>query len=209
MTVETAVVEAPTGATVRALPAAPAPPPRRQVLVGTALAGAGSLMLIGGMLAVWYQQRARAEDAGESWLPEGIKVPEVPTNVMLFGVVGLVLFAQWAAYAARRDDRVNAALALGLVAIMALAVINAQVYVYNQINLPIADELAGYAGMFYAVTGTMMALFIAGLVFTLITAFRVLGGRVRDHEVVAAHALYWYVVAVAFVAVWFVVYVTK
>ena len=36
-----------------------------------------------------------------------------------------------------------------------------------------------------------------------------LGGRVRDHELVAAHALYWYVLAVAFAAVWFVVYVTK
>ena len=92
---------------------------------------------------------------------------------------------------------------------MALAVINAQIYVYNQLELPVADDLAGYGGMFYAVTGTMMVLFIAGFAFTLVTAFRVLGGRVRDNEVVAAHALYWYVLAVAFAAVWFVVYVTK
>jgi cytochrome c oxidase subunit 3 len=209
MAAESAIVEAPPRAAVLALPAAPAAPPRRQVLVGTALAGVATIMLIGGMLAVWYQQRARAEDAGESWLPESIKMPEVPTNVMLFGVIGLVLFAQWAAYAARRDDRVNAALALGLVGLMALAVINAQIYIYNQIDLPIADETAGYAGMFYALTGTMTALFVIGLVYTLITTFRVLGGRVRDHELVAAHTLYWYVLAVAFVAVWFVVYVTK
>jgi heme/copper-type cytochrome/quinol oxidase subunit 3 len=194
---------------MHALPAAPAPPPRRQVLVGTALAGAGTLMLIGGMLAVWYQQRSRAHDAGEPWLPEGITIPEVPTNVMLFGLVGLVLFAQWAVHATRRQDRINAGLALGLVALMALAVINAQVYVFNQMHLPLADEMAGYAGMFYAVTGTMTALFGAGLVFTLITAFRVLGGRVRDHELVVAHALYWYVLTAAFAAVWFVVYVTK
>ena len=63
--------------------------------------------------------------------------------------------------------------------------------------------------MFYAVTGTMTVLFIAGFVFTLVTAFRVLGGRVRDHELVVAHALYWYVLTAAFCAVWFVVYVTK
>jgi hypothetical protein len=92
---------------------------------------------------------------------------------------------------------------------MAVAVINAQLFVYNQINLPVADETAGYAVMFYAVTGTMTALFIAGLVFTLVTAFRFLGGRLRDQEVVAAHALYWYVLSAAFAAVWFVVYVTK
>lgn len=194
---------------MQALPAAPAPPPRRQVLVGTAFAGAGTLMLIGGMLAVWYQQRSRAEDAGQAWVPEGITIPEVPSNVMLFGLLGLLIFAQWAVYAARRHDRINTGLALGLVGLMAIAVINAQLFVYNQLNLPVADETAAYAVMFYAVTGTMTALFIAGLVYTLVTAFRFLGGRVRDQEIVAAHALYWYVLAAAFAAVWFVVYVTK
>jgi heme/copper-type cytochrome/quinol oxidase subunit 3 len=128
---------------------------------------------------------------------------------MLLGLVGLVLFAQWAVHSARRQERANTGLALGLVLLMALAVINAQFFVYNQIELPIADDLAGYAGMFYAVTGTMTVLFIAGFVFTLVTAFRVLGGRVRDQELVMAHALYWYVLTAAFCAVWFVVYVTK
>lgn len=196
---------------MHALPAAPAPPPRRQLLVGTALASTGLLMLIGGMLAVWYQQRARALDAGEeaTWLPDGVSVPEVPTNVMAFGLVGLVLFAQWAVYAARRGDRANTGLALGLVALIGLAVINAQVFVYHQMNLPIAGDAAGYAGMFYAVTGTMVALLVIGVAFSLITAFRALGARSRDAELVAAHALYWYVVTAAFVAVWFVVYVTK
>jgi len=192
-----------------ALPAAPAPPPRRQVLVGTALAGVATWMLIGGMLAVWYQQRARALDAGTTWLPESVTVPEVPTNTMAIGLVGLVLFAQWAVYAARRGQRTNTALALGLVGLMGLAVINAQAYVWYAIELPITGDTAGYAAMFYAVTGVMTALFVIGLVFTLITAFRTLGGRLRDTETVAAHALYWYAIAAAFMAVWFVVYVTK
>lgn len=194
-----------------ALPPAPAAPPRRQVLVGTALASAATIMLIGGMLAVWYVQRARALDATDgTWLPSGTTIPEVPVNTMLIGLCGLLVFAQWAVYASRREERANAALALGLVAFVALAVINAQAYVWNQIALPIGDEdTAGYAGMFYAVTGTMTALFLVGLVFTAITAFRALGGRTRDTELVAAHALYWYVLTAAFTAVWFVVYVTK
>ncbi len=33
--------------------------------------------------------------------------------------------------------------------------------------------------------------------------------RVDDREIVAAHALYWYVVAAVFSAVWLIVYVTK
>jgi heme/copper-type cytochrome/quinol oxidase subunit 3 len=190
-----------------ALPPAPAPPPRRQVFVGTALAGVATLMLIGGMLAVWVLQRERALDAEGFWVPEDVTIPEVPTNVMLIGLLALVVFAQWAVYAARRGDKAHAALALGLVGLLGLAVINAQAYVWNQIEMPILD--GGYPGMFYAVTGTMTALLIAGVAYTGVTAFRYLGGRVTDREVVAAHALYWYVLTTAFCAVWFVVYVTK
>ncbi len=192
---------------MHALPAGAAAPPRRQLLVGTALAGTATLMLIGGMLAVWYVMRARAVDAGEPWLPEGVVIPEVAANVMLIGIFGLLVFAQWAVYAARRRDRVNTALALGLVAFMAVAVVNAQAFIFSVIELPVAE--GPYPGMFYAVTGTMTALIVIGIVFTAITAFRVLGGRLSDNELVAAHALHWYVLTAAFCAVWFVVYVTK
>ncbi len=192
---------------MQALPAGPAAPPRRLLLAGTALAGTATLMLIGGMLAVWYVLRARAVDAGEPWLPEGVVIPEVAANLMLIGIFGLLVFAQWAVYAARRRDRVNTALALGLVAFMAVAVVNAQAFIFSVIELPVAE--GPYPGMFYAVTGTMVALLVIGVAFSLITAFRALGARSRDAELVSAHALYWYVLTAAFVAVWFVVYVTK
>jgi cytochrome c oxidase subunit III len=190
-----------------ALPAAPPPPPRRQVLVGTALASVAATMLVGGMLAVWILQRERAIDAGNTWLPDGIVVPEVAANVMLIGVWGLCVFAQWAAWSARRGDRAHTALALGLVAVMTIALINAQAFVYSQMDLGIAEE-TGYGAMFYAVTGTLVALFVVALVFTGIAAFRFLGGR-TDREIVAAHALFWYVLAALFSAVWLIVYVTK
>jgi heme/copper-type cytochrome/quinol oxidase subunit 3 len=190
-----------------ALPAAPAPPPRRQVLVGTALGGVASIMLVGGMLAIWVLQRQRTIDAGETWVPKGIVIPEVPANVMLVGVWGLCVFAQWACWSARRADRPHTALALSITGVMGIAIINAQAYVYSQLDLPIAGS--GYAGMFYAITGTMIALFTIGLVFTGVAAFRFLGGRTQDQEIVAANAMYWYVLAAAFSAVWLLVYVTK
>ena len=46
-------------------------------------------------------------------------------------------------------------------------------------------------------------------VFTAVAAFRSLGGRLADTDVLTAHALYWYFAAIAYSAVWFVVYVTK
>ena len=126
---------------------------------------------------------------------------------MLISFFALVLFAQWAVYAARHRDRVHIGLSLGLVGLVGLAIVNAQAYVYNQMALPAADST--YATMFYAVTGTMTALVVIGLVFTVVTAFRLLGGRESDQEIVAAHALYWYVLTAAFCALWMIVYVSK
>ena len=63
--------------------------------------------------------------------------------------------------------------------------------------------------MFYAVTGTFVALLIVGLVFTVVTAFRYLGGRTSEREIISAHAMYWYFLSAMYVVLWFVVYVTK
>ena len=46
-----------------ALPSAAAPAPRRQILVGTAIACAAGVALIGGMLALWLKYRQHAIDA--------------------------------------------------------------------------------------------------------------------------------------------------
>ena len=190
-----------------ALPAAPAPPPRRQGFVGTAVASLAAKMLLGGMLALFIRKREEVMDAGESWLPRGVEIPGVPTNVMLIGILTIPLFAQWAVYAARRRDRVHVGVALGLVAVIALASINAQAFVYNRMDMAVADS--GYAPMFYAITGAMTALLIIGVVFTGVATFRLLGGRESDTEIVSAHALYWYVIAAIFSAVWLIVFVTK
>lgn len=190
-----------------ALPAGPAPPPRRQLLVGTAVGSAAAVMLIGGMLAIWILQRERALAADEPWLPPGVEIPGVATNVMLITMLTIPLFAQWAVYAARRGERAHLGVALGLVGLLGIAAVNAQAYVYAQLDMAVADS--GYAPMFYAITGVVVALIIIGIVATAVTAFRVLGGRDADTELVAAHALWWYVLAAIFSAIWLIVFVTK
>ncbi|MEI7619325.1 MAG: cytochrome c oxidase subunit 3 [Actinomycetota bacterium] len=193
-----------------ALPPAPAPAARRQLFVGASLAAAAGAMLVGGMLAMWLRFRNDAIAATGHWVPEKITIPEVASNIMLLGFVGICVFGQWAVYAARRDDKQHVGVALGLTALLGLAIINAQVAVYVQMALPIVDKTgSGYGVMFYAVTGTMLALIIVGMVFSFVTAFRYLGGRSNEREIVTAHAIYWYFIAVAFSMLWFVVYVTK
>jgi heme/copper-type cytochrome/quinol oxidase subunit 3 len=188
------------------LPPVAPPPPRSQVFVGTTLACLAGSMMIGGMLAIWVLLRERVVDAGERF-PLDYIITEVASNVMLITLFALCLFAQWAVYAAKRGDRGHTALALGVVAVLAVAFINGQAFVWYTMEVEVKDEY--YGALFYAVTGTMLAIVGAGLVYTAVAAFRALGGREREVEIVTAHALYWYFAAAAYTAVWFVVYVTK
>ena len=193
-------------AAVLELPPAADPAPRRQLFVGTALGAVAGSMLVGAMLAIWVLLRERVVDAGERF-PVDYIITEVASNVMLMTIWGLCLFAQWAVYSGSRGDRAHTGLALGVVAILGIAFINAQAFVYSQMGVGIGDNY--YGALFYAVTGTMLAIVVAGLVYTTVAAFRALGGRLQETEILSAHALYWYFAATAYSAVWFVVYVTK
>ena len=181
------------------------------MFVGTSLAAAAGATLIGGMLAMWMRFREFAMASPDHrWVPEKVKVPMVAANIMLLTFIGICIFAQWAVYAAKRDDKQHVGIALGLTALLGLAAVNAQITLYVQMKLPIRSETgSAYGVMFYALTGTMLALFVVGIAFSLITAFRYFGGRTSDREIVTAHAIYWYFMAAAFSMLWFVVYVTK
>ena len=54
-----------------------------------------------------------------------------------------------------------------------------------------------------------VALVLVGVVYTVVAALRFIAGRTKDRETIAGLALYWYFLAAATSAVWFVVYVTK
>jgi cytochrome c oxidase subunit 3 len=195
-----------------ALPPAAAPAPRRQLFVGTALACVAASMMIGGMLAIWVFLRDEYLDVGLGGaaidrFPVDYVISEVATNVMLMTVWALCLFAQWAVYSGNRGDRAHTALALAVSAILAIAFINAQAFVYVDMEVVIMNDY--YGTLFYGVTGAMLALVVAGLVYSTVAAFRVLSGRLGETEILSSHALYWYFIAAAYSAVWFVVYVTK
>jgi heme/copper-type cytochrome/quinol oxidase subunit 3 len=196
-----------------ALPAGPQPAPKRQVLIATAVAVAAGATMFAGMLALWLRFRAAAPvREGErglikDWLPSRVTIPEVPTNVMLitFGVA--CVMAQWAVYSAKRRDRSHTVLALAVTAVMGVAAINGQVFTFTQMGISVNDH--AYGAMFFAITGTFVALVIVGVIMTVASLVRYLGGRTAERDLIAAHALIWYFLAAAYAALWFVVYVQK
>jgi heme/copper-type cytochrome/quinol oxidase subunit 3 len=190
-----------------AMPTASQPEPKRQVLVGTALVSAASVMLMGSMLALWMRFRDHSVDNIGPWKPDSVTVPEVATNVMLIVFLPLWVFAQWAVWSAKRNDQQHAGVALALTGLMGLLLINSQVFTWGQMNVAIAD--GSYGIMFYALTGTFVALLLGGVVFTVVATFRYLAGREEDVDIVSAVALYWYAMGFIFAWLWLIVYVTK
>ena len=198
-----------------ALPSAPSQTPRRQVFVATALAAAAAGMLMAGMLAVWMKFRAGAPTRVSAdglkvikdWMSKDITMPEVATNTMFATFPVTALMAQWAVYSAKRRDSQHRSFALAVVFVLGIAIVNAQVAIYAQLDIALADS--AFTTLFFAITGTMLALVAVGMIFTAVAFFRSVGGRDDDQQVISAHALYWYFLTAAFTAVWFFVYVQK
>ena len=136
-------------------------------------------------------------------------IPEVAANIMLFMLLGASVMAQWAVYAIRRDNRRDTAIALALLALFGVAVLNAQIYVYNTMGLDIRGR--PFATLVYAVTGRSSSPWSPASSSPCVMAFRTLGGRysATDHDGISALALYWHFLTVVFSAVWLVVYVVK
>jgi cytochrome c oxidase subunit 3 len=166
-------------------------------------------MLFMGQLAVWINLRDAAGGTTAAWVPKGVEISMAAPNLILLIMVGSSVLAQWAVYAMARDNRRDTACAIALLVVFGVAAFNAQVFVYQQLKLGIGQNK--YNTLFYTVTGTFLAALIAGIVMAMVVVFRSLGGRYssRRHDGISAMALFWHFLTVAYVAVWYVVYVVK
>jgi heme/copper-type cytochrome/quinol oxidase subunit 3 len=190
-----------------------APPPQpqrpRTLVIGTALATAGILMLFVALIAIYVSLRQDAVAEGAAWLPEGATIPLTPPNMAFTTLLMSVVTMQWGVYAIRNRDRANGYLALGLTIVLGLAYINSAAFLYSQMGLGIADSVAGL--LIYAISGAHLVMTGVGLVFAALVTFRALGGEfsARDSEGLTAAAFYWYATVAVYAVIWYVVYITK
>lgn len=186
----------------------PPPPPARPrvLLVATVLASAAVALAFAALLAVYLGRRAEALADGGAWFPGSL--PLTPANLMLAGFGLSVVFMHWAVYAIANDDRRHTWMAFGAVLLVGGFHFAGTGFLYSQAGYTIASP---EGALFYAVTGAQLAITGAGLLFTALMAFRTLGGQysARDHEGVAAATVFWWVVALTYVAQWYAIYITK
>ncbi len=192
-----------------ALPAAPTPPRPRLLMVGTALVVAAGAMLIGGFLAVYLAMRDAAGGTTADWVPSSITFPEVTVNVVAITLVGSVVVMHWALWAIAQGDRRNSYIALGLTVVLGFASLNAMAFSFNQMHLEVRDNV--YSVMVVTIAGAFMVLLVCAMVFIGLMAFRTLGGRysAKEHEGIAAATLFWDFTVLAYLAVWYFLFVLK
>jgi heme/copper-type cytochrome/quinol oxidase subunit 3 len=186
-----------------ALPPAPAPQRRGQILVATFFAMAAGTVLMGALLGSFL---AGQRDAGDDWLPAGVSLPNVALLVTYITLVFSSFTAQWAVSAIRDDERRQSMVATGLTVLLGAAFVNGMTFCWHQLGAAAGD--GGYGNHMFAVTVTHTLLVLAAMVFFLVMGFRIAGGQFgpRNTEFVASAAAFWHFTVVAGFFVYYVLW---
>jgi heme/copper-type cytochrome/quinol oxidase subunit 3 len=191
-----------------ALPPA-APAPRRNVaLVGTGFAIAAGALLVGGLLASYFDARQTLFHGGgkaADWVDK-TTLPNMALAVTYLSLLMSSFTAQWTVSALKLDDRRQAYLAVGVTLVLGAAFINGLTFCWTQVGAVAGD--GGFGDHMYAVTVTHLLLVIAAVVLFAVMGFRVLGGQFgpRNAEFVASAAAFWHFVVFAGVAIWWCIW---
>lgn len=189
-----------------ALPPAPEPARRNVVLVGALLVISAGIMLFGGLLAAYFSTRDVVEAAGDAWVADEVRIPNVPLFVGYLTLLMSSFTAQWSVAAVRNGDRRTMLVAIGLTLVFGLAFINSLSFSWGVLALEAGST--EFATMVYAVTVTHLLVVIAALVGFLVMGFRALGGQFspRNREFVVAAAAFWHFAVAIGLVVWYCVW---
>ncbi len=196
-------------AATHALPTGPPLQRPRVLMVGTAFAAAGTVMVFVTLIGIYLTQRADIIAAGDTWLPKGVTIPLQQPNTMLFTLAMSVVTMQWAVSAIARDDRVNAYLAFGVTLVFGASVLIMTSYLYGLMSLDI--DGSSQAVLIYTITGAHLLMVVVAMVFVALMAFRALAGQYtsRQHDGISAAALFWHTMVAVYFVIWLSIYVTK
>lgn len=179
-------------------------PRRRELLFGTAFATSGIVILIMTLVAAYIAAR---NAGGAEWLAAN-EIPLTQPNMQAFGLALSVITMQWAVYSINNDDRTNTYVALTATLVLGAAFVNQTIFLWKFVGIT-GDQAEG--PLFYAVTGSHVAMVLAAMVFLLFVAFRALGGQYssRNPDGIAAAAVLWDAAVALYVVIWVAVYIMK
>jgi heme/copper-type cytochrome/quinol oxidase subunit 3 len=189
----------------------------RVLLVGTALAGGAIVVAFAALIGIYLRVRhgvitgPPVDEEAPVWFADGQTIPLTPANLAMATMLISCVTMQWAVDSVKRDDRRGAFFAMAMTALFGGAVINATSFLYTQSGFTLTGGSNSAGLLFYAVTGSHLALIVGALLFALIMTVRTLGGEYGSHdrEGIVAASLIWYLTTGIMLVIWYAVYVTK
>lgn len=179
---------------------------RRNALpLAVLVAGAGVATLIGGLVAAYLALKAAPGD----FIPEDTSFDNYTASTLLITALMAMVTVEWGLYGIRKGFRGQALFAFGITTLLGVAFLNALYYLITQ--LPFEAASSPYAGIVTALLVVAFAIALAGVIAVILTGLRAVGHQLTTDNlhVGRAGALVWHIAAVAWIAVYYTVYVTK
>jgi heme/copper-type cytochrome/quinol oxidase subunit 3 len=179
---------------------------RRNTLpMGALAAGVGVLMVVAGLIAAYLALKA----APGSFIPKGAKFDNYTAATLTITAVMAMVTVEWGGYGIRKGFRGQALFAYGLSTLLGVAFLNALYYLITQ--LPFESASSPYATIVTAMLAVAFGVAVVGLGAVILTWLRAIGHQLTTDnlQVARAGAIIWHTAALAWIAVFYTIYVTK
>ncbi|HVF32208.1 MAG TPA: hypothetical protein VM933_04135 [Acidimicrobiales bacterium] len=178
---------------------------RNVVPLGVAVAGAGVATLVGALVAAYLALKSTPGD----FIPEDTGFDNYTAATLTITALMAMVTVEWGIYGVRKGFRGQALFAFGITTLLGVAFLNALYYLITQ--LPFEPGSSPYAGVVTAMLVVSFGLVVIGLLAVVLTWFRTMGHQLTTDnlQVGRAGALLWHIAALAWIAVYYTVYVTK
>lgn len=179
---------------------------RRNALpLAVLVAGAGVATLVGGLVAAYLALKAAPGD----FIPEGTSFDNYTAATLVITALLAMVTVEWGLYGIRKGFRGQALFAFGITTLLGVAFLNALYYLITQ--LPFEPGSSPYAGVVTAMLVVAFGIALIGVIAVVLTWLRAIGHQLTTDNINVgrAGALVWHIAAVAWIAVYYTVYVTK
>jgi heme/copper-type cytochrome/quinol oxidase subunit 3 len=178
---------------------------RNSLPLAALVAGAGVLTLVGGLIAAYLALKA----APGSFIPKDTSFDNYTASTLTITALMAMVTFEWAIYGIRRGFRGQSLFAFGITTLLGIAFLNALYYLITQ--LPFEPGSSPYAGVVTAMLVVAFVIAVIGVFAVILTWLRAIGHQLTTDnlQVARAGALLWHTAAIAWIAIYYTVYVTK
>ena len=188
-----------------ALPSAERRQPKNLFSVGVLLGGVGALMAVGALLAAWLN----LSHFDKPWPPEDIHLSNYPGTMLSLTLLMSSVTVEWGIWSARRNLRKQAVVAWVMTIALGLAFLNLLWFFGRRLGFGVASS--AFATLLYtmlAISGIAVAVAVG---VAIAATARVLGHQALGADVEPARAAgwFWQAVVVAWILVYYMVWMSK